>query len=346
MSTLHVSIHGIPLNFSTSSESIFLPVQKFLEHFSQQSSEESESLMMTFHEVSARSHIPYQTPSSAQQLYSRKGRALGDRLRKEWQCSFFKDGHRLIADFHEQGLMVIDDMEGIAKGYLIQPQAMHADIRVGMFHFAMAELLKHRGLYTIHATALEKYGRGVLIPGFSGRGKTTTFLSLLRSGYRCLSDDHPLLRTSGDSVDLLPFPVKVDVTEPTIAFFPELRDAPESAFRQGVRKRFFYLEDMYPGGTGQTCKPAVIIFPQVVDRPTSWLEPLSRRQALEELLPHGLLVYHEDVARREFQVLSQLIQQVACYRLHFGQNVLELPELITPLLEEAAFGGAKVLAEI
>lgn len=346
MSTLHVSIHGIPLKFSTSSESIFLPVKKFLEHFSQPSGEESESLMLTFNEVSHRSSIPYQTSSSAQQLFSHKGRTLGDRLRKEWQCSLFRDGHRLIADFHEQGLVIIDDREGIAEGYIIQPQAMHPDIRVGMFHFGLVELLKHRGLYTIHATALEKYGRGILIPGFSGRGKTTTFLSLLRSGYRCLSDDHPLLRTRGDSVDLLPFPVKVDVTEPTIAFFPELRDAPESALGQGVRKQFFYVEDMYPGGTGQTCKPAVIIFPHVVDHPTSWLEPLSRRQALEELLPHGLLVYHEDIARREFQVLSQLIQQVDSYRLHFGRNVLELPELITPLMEEAAFGCAKVLAEI
>jgi hypothetical protein len=28
-----------------------------------------------------------------------------------------------------------------------------------------------------------------------------------------------------------------------------------------------------------------------------------------------------------------LVQQAACYQLHFGQDVLDLPKLITPLLE-------------
>jgi hypothetical protein len=50
-------------------------------------------------------------------------------------------------------------------------------------------------------------------------------------------------------------------------------------------------------------------------------------------MPQGLLVYDQAVARREFQVLSRLVQQVDCYRLHFGQNILDLPKLISPLLE-------------
>src|SRR5207244_1150026 len=106
-------------------------------------------------------------------------------------------------------------------------------------HFALTELLKRRGMYTIHATALERNGRGVLIPGDSGRGKTTCFLSLLRAGYRCLSDDHPLLRQDGSHLELLSFPVKIDVTEKTIGFFPELQQA-NGRLRQGVRKRYFY----------------------------------------------------------------------------------------------------------
>jgi hypothetical protein len=53
----------------------------------------------------------------------------------------------------------------------------------------------------------------------------------------------------------------------------------------------------------------------------------------ENLLPQALLVYDPEVARREFQVLAKLVQQVDCYRLHFGRDILELPKLITPLLE-------------
>jgi hypothetical protein len=39
------------------------------------------------------------------------------------------------------------------------------------------------------------------------------------------------------------------------------------------------------------------------------------------------------VTVREFQMLPRLVQQVDCYRLHFGRDILDFPKLITPLLE-------------
>lgn len=48
------------------------------------------------------------------------------------------------------------------------------------------------------------------------------------------------------------------------------------------------------------CEPVVLLFPEVVDSPHSCLEPLSKKQALEMILTHSLLVYEAEVARREF----------------------------------------------
>ena len=72
-----------------------------------------------------------------------------------------------------------------------------------------------------------------------------------------------------------------------------------------------------------------------MDQSTSWLEPISKSQALEELLSQGFLVYNPQVAKEEFQTLTHLAQQVDCYRLHFGRDVLDIPRLIDPLLEKA-----------
>ena len=66
----------------------------------------------------------------------------------------------------------------------------------------------------------------------------------------------------------------------------------------------------------------------------SCLEPLPKRLALEMILPHSLLVYDTEVARREFQALVRLVEQADCYRLHFGRDVMDLPWLVTPLLEK------------
>jgi hypothetical protein len=203
-----------------------------------------------------------------------------------------------------------------------------------LFHLALTELLRHRGFYTVHAAALEKHGRGILIPGTSGRGKTTSFISLLRSGYRYLSDDHPLIRDGGTSVQILPFPARIKATEDTIAFFPELVEAPNLVLRAGSPKRSFQAMDLYPTSVADDCQLAVVLFPNIVDAPRSHLERLPKHRALELLLPQALLVYDPEVARREFQVLAKLVQQADCYRVHFGRDVLDLPRLITPLLEQ------------
>ena len=155
----------------------------------------------------------------------------------------------------------MDGEQGQAEGYLIRPQTLPPNLIEYLFHTALIELLRRRELYSIHATALEKHGRGVLIPGNSGRGKTTSFISLLRSGYRYLSDDHPLIRDAGTHVEVLPFPIKVNVTEATIAFFPELRHAPDHVLRPGIPKRSFRPEDLYHTSMGSCCRPAMVLFP-------------------------------------------------------------------------------------
>jgi hypothetical protein len=55
---------------------------------------------------------------------------------------------------------------------------------------------------------------------------------------------------------------------------------------------------------------------------------------MEMILPHSLLVYDAEVARLEFQALARLVQQADCYRLHFGRDVMDLPWLVTPLLDK------------
>jgi hypothetical protein len=325
------SIHGVELKFVTHSPALATSVATLLRHFGC-SAFDGRPMWMEFEAIERREDVPVRLSSSAACLYDGSGLAIGTD-RQTWRCEIYSDREVLVADFHEEGVVIIDGAAQSAQGYLVQPDAMAPDIRVSFVHFAMTELLKRRGLYTFHATALEKHGQGVLIPGFSGKGKTTSFLSLLRAGYRYLSDDHPFFRLNGSRVEILPHPLKINVTDQTVSFFPELRAAPPSILRAGVPKRSFRAEDLYPAPLGTPCEPAVILFPQVVEASHSCLEPLSKKRALEMILPHSLLVYDAAVARREFQALVRLIEQADCYQLHFGRDVLELPWLVTPLLE-------------
>jgi hypothetical protein len=327
------NLHGAELRYRTSSQAFVEPVLAFLRHFHTDAVHGETVLTMQFEEVASRAEVPVKVSVAARILFSGTRPSMGDSLRSIWRCDVRQDGDRLIADFHNQGVLMIDGSRGLVEGYFINPDAMHPDVRTSFFHYALTELLKRRDLFTVHATALEYQGHGVLIPGYSGQGKTTSFLSLLRAGFRYLSDDYPLLRDQGTHTELLAFPMKIDVTDRTIEFFPELRNAALGILQQGIYKKYFQAEDLYAAVIGSSCRPAMILFPHVVDIPHSCLEPLPKSRALEAILPQGLLVYDQVVARREFQALSRLVQQVDCYRLHFGRDVLDLPNLITPLLE-------------
>ncbi len=326
-------VHGIELKFITNSPALAGSVASLLGYF-QCTTFDGQPMLMQFSAIERREDVPVRISQKAERLYSGTGLVVGGDRGTTWLCDIYSDHGLLIADFHEEGVLVIDAASLSALGYLVRPDAMGPDIRASFVHFAMTELLKRRGLYTFHATALEKNGQGILIPGFSGRGKTTSFLSLLRSGYRYLSDDHPFFRLRDARVEILPYPLKINVTDQTVSFFPELRDALPSMLHAAPPKRYFHAEDIYPGPLGKPCDPAVILFPEIIDSPHSCLEPLSKKLALELILPHSLLVYDAEIARREFQALVQLVEQTDCYRLHFGRDITDLPWLVTPLLQK------------
>lgn len=326
------SIHGETVVVSGNEPALVNPLWTFLRYFESSQATQSAALHIQFFSVNSPQLIPIPIPSLSERIESHNTKPFGTNFIGAWQCDVYASEGILTVDLHEKGRLKINYGEGMGEGYLVNPESFHPDIRVSYFHFVLSELLKHQGLYTIHATALEKGGRGVLIPGYSGRGKTTACISLLRSGYRCLSDDHPFLKIVNGTLEVLAFPEKVDVTENSLKFFPELRDESHGRLYQGLIKRYFHIEDFFPDGTARSCDPWVIIFPQVVNQPTSYAEPVSKREALEKILPHGLLVYDKAIARKEFQAWSYLIQKVNSYCLHFGRDVLDLHRIIDPLV--------------
>lgn len=332
--TYPYSIYGMRMRYVTGSPALVAPISELLKHFRRGTIEESAELTVCFRDVQDRTEIPLRLSSSARRLSAGTGRAVGDRRETGLPYEMIQDERRWIADFRDVGVLVMDGSHGRADGYLIKPETLHPNLIEYLFHLASTELFRYRGLYTIHAAALEKHGRGILISGNSGRGKTTSSLSLLRSGYRYLSDDQPLIQDAGTHVDVLPFPTKINVTQATIELFPELANVPDHVPHPGSRKWSFHAEDLYPTSIGERCRPAMVLFPHVVDAHHSHLELLSKRRALELLLPQALLVFDPEVAGREFQVLAKLARQVDCYRLHFGRDIFDLPNLLTPLLEQ------------
>lgn len=256
---------------------------------------------------------------------------LAGRLGIDWDV-YARDGGFLL-DYHRHGRLWLDTAGGRLEGSLAEPLDLHYALLSSIFFFfPFAQLLARRGLHVVHAAAMERNERGVLIPGMSGSGKSTCCVSLMRAGYRCLSDDKPFLRQNGSGVELLPFPEMIDVTDQSVAFFPELNRA-ASDLESGYRKKRFCAETLYPGSVADAVTPSVILFPEISGEPTSRVEALSKAKALQALLPHSLLCFDREISARHFDLLARLVETTASYRLYFGRDVLDLPTLVDQLLQ-------------
>jgi len=201
-----------------------------------------------------------------------------------------------------------------------------------LFTLPLVELLKRRGLYGLHAGGVCRDGRALLLPGTSGSGKSTLTLALARAGFGFLGDDTLFLAARpGEGVRLLAFPDEFDLTEQTLAFFPELAGLFGEAPRAGWRKRQVRAERAYGSPVVWECAPAVLVFPRVTGLPASELTTMSPGEALLELAPNVLLTEARS-SQGHLDALAELVERSACYRLATGTDLEEAVELLGGLL--------------
>ncbi len=238
-----------------------------------------------------------------------------------------------MADFDSHGVLVLDIDRAIARGLFPNPDSIHPLVFSSyIFIFAFSEMLRSKGSFLMHAATVAAEGKGVVIPAYTGSGKTTLAIALCKGGFSFLSDDRSILRLDEGGIQVLAFPEGVDVTEQTISFFPELKTLTPDAFTAGLRKKKFWIEDLFPCKVVNQCIPQLLLFPTVTKAKKSFLEPLTKIQAIGEILPHSLVVMDKETAEQHFKALCQLVESADCYRIHFGSDFSEVHQLVRQLL--------------
>jgi hypothetical protein len=249
-----------------------------------------------------------------------------------WGYAVWREGGRTIIEVSDRALVVVEPTQRRADAWAVRPGTWAAEEREGLLFLLSSEILRASGLYPLHASAAERNGRAVLILGLSGAGKSTCLLSLMQAGWRCLSDDHPLVCETDEGPRILPWPARLELTAETPPRFNGLANL---STRVGERKLWLYPEELGAGPARAPARPTLLLFPKVVDWPSSSVEPVSARFALEELLRLGMAVVHRDAAARQFALFARLAREVARARLFFGSDVERLPVLVDGLIEAA-----------
>lgn len=215
------------------------------------------------------------------------------------------------------------------------------DLRTFLLNSAVTVALHLRGTPCLHASGVVVNGRGALLLGPSGTGKSTTAAALVAAGSELLTDDIAAL-------DLRPHRVLVQPGHPRLRLLADSAAAVNECFDRlspvwtdpsFSTKRYL---DASGGAGGRRQGPAelgvvYVLTPRDVAQGEPAITPLAPREALRWLLGYTYGGGWLDAQRRAslFQSLARVTERVPVRRVHRGDRLADLPKLVDMLAEDA-----------
>lgn len=190
-------------------------------------------------------------------------------------------------------------------------------------------LARGAGWFHLHAaTAIDPHGRGWLVAGDAGAGKSTTAALLAAAGWRVGGDDVAFLERRDARIVAHSCRTPIALREAGRRLLARHGGAALPA----RRKVGFRPEDL--GGVWTPLvEPAIIIFTSV-GRGETTARPLERPRAVAELVRWSAWVVLEpDLAQTHLELLADLSRQARSYQVTLGRDLVARPgrliELVT-----------------
>ena len=216
------------------------------------------------------------------------------------------------------GAFLLSDSDGYERAWSSRPDAV-ADL-LSRFMFGLLTRVTERGIYAIHAGAVESDGGATLLSGRSGAGKTTLVLNLLQRGFRLLSDELAIVEPSTQRI--LPYRRSLHIRPGTPELIPALRlvERPSPMLVNGAWTLTpAMLEEALPDCLAPPARLTSVLLlggtPDAESPPA--LTPVPPAVAALELLraTWAASVDFEAGLRR----VSRLLEGVSCARLRIGE---------------------------
>lgn len=185
-------------------------------------------------------------------------------------------------------------------------------------------------LIMLHSAAVGIDGKGVLIAGRSGSGKTTFAVSCLFAGLDFVSDDYTLLSASGP-LQAMPLYTVVGVTQEICRRFPQLNgltDLPPKRLENGKdqfvipRQRFAEQLDI-----------KAIILPVIKGEREPSIHPTAPGKAMIHLLHSSAVQTGREQDAALIRQTAQRLSGLPVYEMHMSTELMKNPEALRAFLQ-------------
>jgi hypothetical protein len=239
-----------------------------------------------------------------------------------------------VLRFAEPGAVGICEPGRSTIRIVVRPGDAHAAFAGSHVFLTLSlfELLKRRDRFAVHAGAVARDGRAILIAGPSGVGKTTLAVAAALDGFELLGDDMALLRhqRGEDSIGLAAFPDEIDLAAGTIDFFGELEPALADVQPGLSGKRSLHPLDLPGVRIAWTARPAALVFPTAIRARPAKIRPISADDALARLVANIVRTEHAST-QRHLDAFAVLGRSIASFELDIA-DPREAPPVFSEIL--------------
>jgi len=188
-------------------------------------------------------------------------------------------------------------------------------------------LLHLQEFFQLHAGAVVKGGKAILLPAGHGSGKTTLTLSLTKNRYRCLSDDIVLI--DPESLMVIPFPRSFLIKDGAIKKLAKsnLIDKKKGYYCRS-EDILYFNPDTNNKLSVRKVKPYAIVELKHNCRFKNELRPVSKSQMCIKLLRQSFNVHN--YKRKAVTILTGLVRESKCYSLKTN-NVNDAVRLVSQI---------------
>lgn len=170
----------------------------------------------------------------------------------------------------------------------------------------------------LHAAAVERDGRAVILSGPAGAGKSTLCAALIARGFRFLTDEIALVRLNDGQLEPHPRPISLK-NEAIDIVAKMLPDAHLSArFANATKGTVAFMRPPRQSieAAGGTARPALVIFPAYRPEAGFELKPIERSQAFMRLIESS--ANYLTLLDTGFETLANLVEACDHYALDYA----------------------------
>lgn len=205
-------------------------------------------------------------------------------------------------------------------------------------HYLLSLWHNDTGVFVTHGALVARDGRGVLLAGVGGSGKSTTAATCLAAGFDYLGDDcigmerRPDSSFVGHSVFAAPW-----LDRHALNRLPAFAAGAREGTSPGEDKALVNVSNFVPRGR-LTASAAIVAIglPRIVAKAETIVSRCSLGDALRALGPSSILLFAPSPGAEGLRHLRALVSSAPCFWLDLGQDVSRIPAAIDDMLRLTA----------